>query len=166
MDLGFQLPRLPAVVRIEQGNQLSPRLPQAEVARRTDSSVGLVEVAHRWAAALDHALGVVGGAVVCHNNLDGPIRLLEDALHGLGQGVRAVVRRMTTLTRLGSPGPSAIFAASLISPLRSDGKALRSLISGSRVPHPEEQLVGPLAGFGVSAEEGSHVSLKRAGQPA
>jgi hypothetical protein len=93
LDLRLDLPGEEGVIRIEQRDEFSSRMQEAKVPRRRDAAVGLVDVAHRPAIALDDGASVVGRSVVDDDDLDVAIALREHALDRRADDRRAVVRR-------------------------------------------------------------------------
>jgi len=91
LDLRLDLPREKRVVRIEQCDELAAHVGEAEVPRRRDPTVPLVNVAHRPAITLDDGAGVVGRAVVDDDDLDVGIALRERALDRGADDSRPVV---------------------------------------------------------------------------
>jgi len=93
-DLACDLVWKPAVIRIEERDQLAPSTPDALVSRRPRT---LVLLEHVLDATLDErrhrGCRVVGRSVVDHDDLDERIVLVQDALEGLGEVLRVVVRR-------------------------------------------------------------------------
>lgn len=93
-DLQRGLLRHPFVVAVEQGQVAPAREPHAVVARRGYACVGLPYVTHAVAVAFaQHVAGVVGRAVVDHDDLLHGARLRQDGVDGARQQGPAVVRR-------------------------------------------------------------------------
>lgn len=93
-DLARELVWKPAVVRIEERDQLAPSTPDALVPSRPRS---LILLEHVLDATLDEGLHrgcrVVGRSVVDDDDLDEWIVLVQDAFQRLGEVLRVVVRR-------------------------------------------------------------------------
>ena len=93
LDLCLDLPGKEGVIRVEQRDELSPRVHEAEVPCRRHTAVGLADVSHRPPVALDHSARVVRRSVVDNDDLDVVVALREHALDGRPDDPRAIVRR-------------------------------------------------------------------------
>jgi hypothetical protein len=93
LDLRLDLPGEEGVIRIEQRDEFSSRMQEAKVPRRRDAAVGLVDVAHRPAIALDDGASVVGRSVVDDDDLHSHVLLPPCRVDGAEDVVAPVPRR-------------------------------------------------------------------------